>query len=247
MTTKLTFNTQQVPALTPLQKERMFELMSENYHSMTREVFYRDLMNKQIVGLILDEDEVIQGFTTFAINPKGTGTETYNVLFSGDTIISPDHWGSLVMVKGWCTAVGEIIATDREKAWYWYLMSKGHRTYMYLPLFFHKYFPAVDGNDHDQMLKPIIDRVSSKLYPGNWYPDTGVIKFNSDAGALSPELGQGTYDRKNNVHVAFFLKSNPGFHKGDELVCMANLHPDNLKRSAKEYVLQGMNRLISRE
>lgn len=246
MTTKLTFNTQQVPALTPLQKERMFELMSENYHSMTREVFFRDLMNKQIVGLILDEDEVIQGFTTFAINPKGTGTETYNVLFSGDTIISPDHWGSLVMVKGWCTAVGEIIATDREKAWYWYLMSKGHRTYMYLPLFFHKYFPAVDADEHDQMLKPIIDRVSSKLYPGNWYPDAGIIKFNSDAGALSPELGQGTYDRKNNTHVAFFLQRNPNFHKGDELVCMANLHPDNLKRSAKEYVLQGMNRLISR-
>lgn len=247
MLARLTFKTHQVPSLLPQQKERMFELMSANYCSMKQEVFYRDLMNKQIVGLIFDEDNKIQGFTTFAINPKGTGTETYYILFSGDTIISPDHWGSLIMIKGWCTAVGEIIATDRKKVWYWYLMSKGHRTYMYLPLFFYSFYPAADNKEHDQALKPIIDRVSSIMYPENWKPEEGVIKFDSDAGALSPELVQGTYDRKKNAHVAFFLERNPGFHKGDELVCMAILHPDNLKRSAKEYVLQGMNRSISRK
>jgi len=247
MTPKLTFKTLHVPTLLSMQKERMFELMAANYSEMERTIFYRDLGNKQMAGLILDEEEVIQGFTTFAINPKDSGADSYNILFSGDTIISPDYWGSLAMVKGWCTTVGEIIATDRTKAWYWYLMSKGHRTYMYLPLFFHSYFPAPNHTTHDAKLKQIIDRVSTILYPDNWRPEEGVIKFDSEAGALAPELAQGTYTRKDNAHVAFFLECNPGFFRGDELVCMANLHPDNFKRSAREYVLQGMDRLISKE
>jgi hypothetical protein len=247
MKSKLIFKTLNVRDLLPLQKERMFELMADSYSSMDRNVFDRDLGNKQIVGLIMDESDVIQGFTTFSINPKNTGTEAYHILFSGDTIISPDHWGSLVMVKGWCTAIGEVIASDRTKSWYWYLMSKGHRTYMYLPLFFHNYYPSAISEDNDVALKQVIDRVSTILYPENWKPELGVIEFDSAEGALTPDLVQGTYTRKNNAHVAFFLECNPGFYKGDELVCMANLHPDNFKRSAKDYVIQGMNRLISEE
>ncbi len=222
-------------------------MMAASYSSMERPVFERDLDKKQMVGLILDEQEVVQGFTTFAINPKDCGTENYNILFSGDTIISPNHWGSLVMVKGWCTAVGEIIATDRSKDWYWYLLSKGHRTYMYLPLFFHEYYPSVHDGSQDEKLKSIADRVSAILYPKYWLPKAGVLKFESDAGALSSELAQGTYARKKNEQVAFFLEKNPGFYRGDELVCTAELHPDNFKRSAKDYVLQGMNRLNDKE
>jgi hypothetical protein len=29
-------------------------------------------------------------------------------------------------------------------------------------------------------------------------------------------------------HVAFFQKLNPGYAQGDELVCLARFHPDNL-------------------
>lgn len=247
MKANLTFKTLDVSRLLPRQKERMFELMAASYSFMERPVFERDLDQKQMVGLILDEQEVIQGFTTFAINPKDSGTEDYHILFSGDTIISPDHWGSLVMVKGWCTAVGQIIATDRSKHWYWYLLSKGHRTYMYLPLFFREYYPSVKSESQDGDLKLIAERVSTFLYPGYWQPEAGVLKFDSDAGSLSSELAQGTYARKNNSHVAFFLERNPEFYRGDELVCVAELHPDNFKRSAKDYLLEGMNRWIDKK
>lgn len=224
----------------------MFSLMESGYDTMQREIFDRDLLNKHYVGLILDESETIQGFTTFAINPKKSGSAAYNILFSGDTIIAQEHWGSLVMVRGWCSAVGKIISTDRSKDWYWYLMSKGHRTYMYLPLFFNHYFPSGEERQDDINLRGIIDRVSNILYPDNWTPKEGVIKFNSADGALSPELAEGTYKRSTNPHVAFFLERNPGFYKGDELVCLASLHPDNFKRSARNYVLEGMGSIPTR-
>jgi hypothetical protein len=30
-------------------------------------------------------------------------------------------------------------------------------------------------------------------------------------------------------HIAFFQLRNPGHRRGDELVCLARFHPDNLK------------------
>ncbi len=244
MKSALTFRTIPVAQLTLHQQERMFRLMESGYDAMNRATFDRDLANKHFTGLILDESEEIQGFTTFAINPKNSGSSEYHILFSGDTIIAREHWGSLVMVRGWCTAVGNIISTDRSRPWYWYLMSKGHRTYMYLPLFFHHYYPSIDNDHGHPELFNIIHRVSAILYPDNWVPEKGIIKFDHAIGALCPDFAAGTFKRRTNPHVAFFLERNPGFYQGDELVCLASLDPQNFKRSAREYVLEGLESTV---
>ena len=93
-------------------RERMFQLMAENYDNMNPDIFYKDLNNKQLAGLFFDENEELQGFTTYAVNPKSCGGKDYNIVFSGDTIISPAHWGSQVMMQSWCETIGKIIATD---------------------------------------------------------------------------------------------------------------------------------------
>ena len=66
---------------------RLFELMDANYYEMTYDRFLEDMNQKQWVGLILGSEEVIQGFSTISINPKGCGTAEYNIIFSGDTIL----------------------------------------------------------------------------------------------------------------------------------------------------------------
>ena len=88
--------------LTQSSIERMYFIMEQNYSSISLHAFENDLKNKQIIGLLKDDDNQIQGFTTYAINPFGLGTSEYNILFSGDTIISPKYWGSQELVKGWC-------------------------------------------------------------------------------------------------------------------------------------------------
>ena len=126
--------------LTQSSIERMYCIMEQNYSSISFPSFKNDLKNKQFIGLLKDIDNQIQGFTTYAINPFGLGNSEYNILFSGDTIISPPYWGSQELAKGWCTTVGGLISGNPEKKWYWFLLSKGHRTYLYLPLFFKKYY-----------------------------------------------------------------------------------------------------------
>ena len=219
---------------------RMYELMISNYSEITPEIFQKDLDQKQLIGLIKDVSDRIQGFTTYAVDPAGTDGSNHHIIFSGDTIIDPKHWGTQILMKGWCHTIGRIIASDNNKNWYWYLLSKGHRTFMYLPLFFKQYYPSPLPADNHDCLAEIADITSTKLYGDSWKKDLGIIRFDHYHSALNVELAEATFKKTNSPFVRFFLERNPEFHKGDELVCIAHLHPDNLIRTAREYILKGM-------
>ncbi|MGM0579956.1 MAG: hypothetical protein ACQETL_04715 [Bacteroidota bacterium] len=241
MNLDLSFQLVEIKDINFSSRKRMFELMFSCYNKITEDTFNTDLNKKQYVGLIKDQDNMVQGFTTFAINPNSTNESNYNVLFSGDTIIAPEYWGTQVMKYGWCKAVGSIIASDATKPWYWYLLSKGHRTYMFLPLFFKDYFPSIEPSESDDQLKKIASDISLKLYGDCWKEEEGVIRFKESQGELKEELIQASYQKKGSKFVQFFLKKNPAFYKGEELVCIAHLHPENFLRSAKDLILEGMN------
>lgn len=224
-------------------RERMYELMQQNYVGVELDTFRSDLEAKDFVGLIRDSSNDLQGFTTYVVNPKGFVHQDYNLLFSGDTIIAPDHWGSQIMMKGWSYTIGQIIAGDKTKKWYWYLLTKGHRTYMYLPLFFKKYYPHIEVED--TVLKRIAHEGSSHMYPNNWFPDLGVLKFPDNAGAMNQEHIDATYKKQRSRYVAFYLEKNPYFYNADELVCIAPLEVDNLMRSSHTYALEGYKNPIA--
>lgn len=245
MKSSLEFQLTEVSSLKENVRARMFFLMQENYNQVSESNFYSDLDRKDWVGIITDESGQVQGFTTFAINPSGTGTELYNILFSGDTILAPEHWGSQVMMQGWCRSVGRFIAGDPDKVWYWYLLSKGHRTYMYLPLFFQHYYPAIQQGEKYADLSDIANVVSGKLFGKYWMPEEGVIRFAQSLGELKPELIEATYQKKGSDFVRFFIEKNPGFYIGEELVCTALIDPEYMLRSAKTLVMEGMENPIS--
>jgi hypothetical protein len=225
--------------LTASDINRMLQLMQAHYTHVTETMFLKDLSEKQYIGMIRDAENTCQGFTTYVIDPKACAGDDYHIIFSGDTIIHEDHWGSQIMMKGWCTSVGTMVATDTSKPWYWYLMSKGHRTYMYLPLFFRSYYPSLEQVDDQEPLALIADQVSRILFGKDWKKDRGIISFQDHHGAMNADLTDATYKKANNHHVRFFIEKNPGFHKGDELVCIARLSQDNLMRSAKELFIEG--------
>ena len=228
-------------ALTQELIDRMFSLMESNYDFVNKEAFTKDLNNKQYIGLITNELSDVVGFTTFAINPKNTGTADYNIIFSGDTILDPDHWGTQIVSKGWNVSVGLFCKSDPGKKWYWYLMSKGHRTYMYLPLFFESFYPSIVPSEVDEVLRNVADSVSSKLYGAYWQKEQGIIEFPQNQGALKNALVDDSFKKSKSPNIAFFLEKNPGFHKGDELVCITEISAANLKRSMKDYFLMGYN------
>ena len=246
MKSNLTFELLPINEVTPHYQDRMFHLMNLYYDKISQVNFIDDLKSKQWVGLVMDGNDEVQGFTTFAINPGTKQQKEYNVLFSGDTILAQEHWGSQIIVKGWCHSVGRIISSDPSKKWYWYLLSKGHRTYMYLPLFFQNYYPSVNSSaDHDE-LKKIASSVSEELFGSFWNEEKGVIRFDHSRGELKVDLAESTFEKSRSTFVNFFLKKNPFFHQGQELVCVASLHPDNMLRSAKKYMIEGMEDPINR-
>jgi len=221
--------------------KRLFRLMEDHYDEMSITQFGKDLHGKDYVGLIKDDNQIVQGFTTFIVNPKETGTAEYNIVFSGDTILAKEHWGSQIMMQGWCNTIGQLLSTDRKKDWYWYLLSKGHRTYMYLPLFFQHYHPALEPSEYVTQMTAVADAVSSKLYGEDWKSEEGVIRFSKSLGQLKPDLAADTFNKTSSKWVNFFLERNPGFHQGEELVCVAKLAVDNVLRSAKKLIQEGLD------
>jgi hypothetical protein len=219
--------------------ERMFELMQANYDRVDKKSFVSDLSWKDEVLVLLDTAETIQGFSTLALNPLGCGADEYDILYSGDTIINPSHWGNQELVRGFCLAAGNIRA-ERGKRLYWYLLSKGYRTYLYLPLFTHDYYPCDRGSEDTPRLRSIADQCSRRLFGEAWNSDLGVLKFATSRGQLNSQLADDTHRRVGNRHVDFFLRSNPGFVAGDELVCVAELSPANTRRIAGRFFRQGM-------
>jgi len=223
--------------LSSVQRTRMYDLFAANYDKTSEQQFFDDLSNKQFILLLTDEVNIIQGFSTVGVNPKGCGTADYNILFSGDTIISPEHWGTQELAKGFTETVGKLVASDEEKDWYWFLMSKGHRTYMYLAIFFEAYYPHV--KEGHPKLKQILDKVAFTLFGNYWKPEADLIVFPESMGELSSELAQGTFDKQKNKHVAFFLEKNPRFYKGEELACITPLHLENFHPRMRKYWEQG--------
>lgn len=220
--------------------ERMYALMRENYEGVSEATFRNDLSRKQLVLVLRDGQEVIQGFTTWAIDPAGCGGRGTHIIFSGDTLISPAYWGTQEMMRGWCRALGRLLAGQPEADWYWYLISKGHRTYMYLPLFLKEYYPSATGTPPAR-LKNILDDCSRRMFGNCWYPEEGLIRFPEPRGALKPELAQATFAKKHKPDVRFFLEKNPEFYKGNELACLASLAPDNINARCLPLVREGMS------
>ena len=218
---------------------RLHVLMKTCYDHVSYELFIEDLTRKDWVLLLRDSFGIIQGFSTLALNPCGFGGGDYDILYSGDTVLHPEHWGGQALVRGFFNAAGKILA-KRQKRLYWYLLSKGHRTYMYLPLFFKRYFPAADPSRHWAEGGKLAELFSTRLFPDSWQPSCGVIHFNENHGQVNAALAKDTRRRTHHPQVDFFLRNNPGFDEGDELVCLAELAPGNLHHRVSEMMEDGM-------
>lgn len=237
---KLAFKLFPIQEITVSHADHLWKLMEENYDHVSRQTFLKDLYGKDYAGILFDEEGQIRGFTTFGVNPNGCGTSEYSIIFSGDTIIHPACWGTQEMIRGGVRAAGSIIATDLGKKWYWFLISKGHRTYMYLPLFFDQYYPARDHKRHDPVYEEIVDRCASHMFPESWIPQKGIIRFPQKIGQLKPDLAKSTWQKKKNPNVAFFLEKNPMFYEGEELACLTELIPSNVHIRLRQELIKGM-------
>lgn len=210
----------------------MFALMIAHYDGVTRAAFDADLSRKDEVILLHDEEEKIRGFTTIAWNPCGE-MEAGDVIFSGDTIIDRECWGTQELVKGFCRRAGELHGRTGKKL-YWFLISKGHRTYRYLPLFAKRFHP------HPERAEPFLEKfageIAGKMFGNAWKGEEGVIRFSESAGQLKKEIASVP---EASPWAEFFLRKNPGHAEGDELVCLTEMEEGNLRKFALRAFKEG--------
>jgi len=70
------------------------------------------------------------------------------------------------------------------------------------------------------------------VFFGEAYDRTAGVVRVPGASTLRPELTDHAETVERDKHGRFFLEVNPGFARGDELVCCARLDLDNLTRVA---------------
>ena len=167
----------------------------------------------------------MRGFTTLAWNPAGRFDEG-DILFSGDTIIDRNCWGTQELVRAFCRRAGEWRAASGRRL-FWFLISKGHRTYLYLPLFARRFHPHPEVVESEW--EDLAEKVAVSMFGDCWKPAEGVIRFSASQGHLREEL---VTERAKNPWVRYFLERNPGHAGGEELVCLTEMDETNLRRGA---------------
>jgi hypothetical protein len=221
----------------------MFAVHARLYERVSEPAFVRDLEEKHWVLLLRDGPSgEIRGFTTILLLETEVHGERLHAVFSGDTGIDEAFWGGQALVKAWAHFMGELLAQHPDRRLFWFLISKGYRTYLYLPLFFHRFYPRLDTAT-PPFEGDLINTLGSLKYPRDFNPETGVVEFAASHGHLTPTLAGTPRHRREHPHVRFFLERNPGYARGHELVCLAELSPENMKGLARRMLVEGSRAL----
>ncbi len=224
--------------LSEKQLNRCFALMNQFYENVTFERFCHDLQEKQWVILLMDEGGQIQGFSTQTLLDITIDGKPIKGFFSGDTIIHKDFWGELELAKVWGQLVFSLLRQNPETEMYWFLICKGYKTYRFLPAYFNEFYPRYDA-ETPALERKLIDTFGQMKFPDTYNPATGVVKFQGTRDYLKHDVADITKQRLKNPHINFFVRSNPGFDLGDELVCVAKICKENMKSIVHRYYLKG--------
>jgi hypothetical protein len=208
----------------------MRRLLDAHFEGVTAEQFTADLAEKNWAVLIERGGRLV-GFTTILAYEAAVDGATLSVVYSGDTIVAPEAWGSATLPRAWIESVIALRRQHPRGRYLWLLITSGFRTYRFLPVFWREFYPR-----HDASTPPDWRRLTEALATdrfGNRYdPRAGVVRL-AGPQRLRGALAGVPAGRADDPHVAFFSAANPGHAAGDELVCLTELAPANLTAAGR--------------
>jgi len=228
-----------VDEVTPGQRDDMFALMDRHYDNVRRATFEADLAEKHWVIQVLDADSgSVCGFSTQMLLDVEAAGRDVKALFSGDTIVARDHWGDSALARAWGQLALSLIDATGGGELYWFLISKGYKTYRFLPLFFHAFYPRHDAPT-PAWAAAVIHALGRAKFPQAYDAGTGIVRGWPSKERLRPGLADVTPERLRDPHVRFFAGRNPGHAGGDELCCVAPLTRENFTPAAYRVIGPG--------
>jgi len=219
------------------ERQDMANLYLAYFDGSSEAQIFSDLKDKTEV-LMLEFDGRLVGFTTLQVFEYSWLGKSIRVIYSGDTIVDKAHWGQQALAFAWINRMGELKREYLELPMYWFVIVKGHRTYKYLPTFGKSFYPhwSIDRSD----LKPLADALAKEKFGANYNPKTGIVEFPESKGHLKMEIALPTDEEKNKESVQFFLKKNPKYLIGHELVCLCEIEVENMKPLTKRIFSKGI-------
>ena len=212
----------------PADARSMYEIFARHYDCVSLEQFQRDLSEKDYGLVLRSANGAICGFSTQKVLRVSVGGTPVRAVFSGDTIVDRAYWGEQELGRCWCRYVSSVYWEEPDVPLYWFLISKGYRTYLYLPLFFEAFYPNCEAST-PAFEQRLLDTLAAAKFPDHYRRETGLIEFPRSQGQLKPHLAEIPARRLRDPHVQFFLKRNPAYATGHELACLAEISPLNMK------------------
>lgn len=208
-------------------------LLDRHFDGVAAEPFEADLQEKSDVLRVWKDGQLV-GFSTLLAYREEMDGEPVNVLYSGDTIMSPECWGSPVLARGWIAMVKAVTGSMPAGRCFWLLLSAGFRTYRFLPVFWRDFWPR-----HEARLPEAIrrwrDELARRRFGSRYDANAGVVRFPLPHRLRGP-LAAVPEGRMADPHVAFFLEQNPGWREGDELVCLTEIADNNLTAAGRRMI-----------
>jgi len=220
-------------ALTAADTDAMRALLAHHFEGVTQTQFERDLAEKNWI-IRLHRAGCLVGFSTLLLYESQFAGERLTVVYSGDTIVTPEAWGTTALPRAWITAVNELCGRDPGRRCYWLLLTSGFRTYRFLPVFWREFTPRFDDITPPDR-QPLLLHLARERFGAQYAPDSGIVRFDNPQ-RLRGVLQTVPPERMADPHVDYFLKRNPGHASGDELVCLTELAPDNFTPAGRRMV-----------
>jgi hypothetical protein len=184
---------------------------------------------------LLQREETLVGFSTLLAYSTSFEGQSVNVIYSGDTIVAPEAWGSTALPRAWVAGVEALRATLPAGRCFWLLLTSGFRTYRFLPVFWREFFPRFDAPTPPATQR-LLDQLAGDRFGAQFDARAGVVRFTRPQ-RLRAGLEHVPAGRANDPHVAFFITLNPGHANGDEFVCLTELCPGNLTVAGRRMML----------
>jgi hypothetical protein len=219
-----------VEELSDADRRSMRRLLERQFLGVTRSTFDADLAAKTAAILLLDTDDEIAGFSTVLVREATVAQEEVVLVFSGDTVVDPAARQSALLARSWIGGVRALVGTTPRRV-VWLLICSGFRTYRFLPVFWRDYWPRWDRETPPQIGREI-DELASTLFGDGWNRADGVVRLRAPQ-ILREDSALISEGRLRDPDIAFFLSRNPGWKRGDELVCLAEISEANLTHAGR--------------
>lgn len=234
--------------------EEMFSIFSRYYLNVTREAFLQDFADKSHVIILRERrTKTIRGFMTLKTFETSVEGRAVVGLFSGDTVIEREFWGQSALRSAFCRLListwwKNLLATAGRRPCYWFLISKGYKTYLLLTNNFPTHWPRYDSQV-PEFEGAVIRSFAEYLYPGRLetrvlatggesvseaWVEACVLPFSQGAPCLREGVAPIRDELRENPNIRFFEQANPGWRQGHELCCLAPIGPEIFLRFVKK-------------